>query len=57
MPLFTIAQNNSTSDIDSIAGRLIKNLRSNTKEKILLQTDLETSVYPAGDYGDLSERF
>jgi len=39
MPLFTIAQNNSTSDIDSIAGRLIKNLRSNTKEKILLQTD------------------
>src|SRR5215471_17599570 len=46
-PLFTIAQDNGRSDIDSIAGRLIRNLRSNPKEKILLQTDRQ--VYGAGE--------
>src|SRR4051812_18149123 len=47
IPLFTIAQDKGTSDIDSIAERVIQNLRSNVKEKIFLQTD--RSVYGVGE--------
>ncbi|HXL57886.1 MAG TPA: hypothetical protein VN958_16605, partial [Chitinophagaceae bacterium] len=47
IPVFCFAQDKGLSDIDSIAGRLIKNLRSDFSEKILLQTNKQ--VYGAGE--------
>jgi len=47
IPGFCVAQDKGLLDIDSIAGRLIKNLRSDFREKILLQTNKQ--VYGAGE--------
>ncbi|HXL58673.1 MAG TPA: hypothetical protein VN958_20565, partial [Chitinophagaceae bacterium] len=47
IPVFCFSQDNSVTDIDSIAGQLVKNLRSIVKEKVLLQTNKQ--VYGIGE--------
>src|SRR5215471_11867856 len=47
IPVFCLAQDNSVSDIDAIAGKLVKNLRDNAKEKILLQANKH--IYGTGE--------
>jgi hypothetical protein len=47
IPVCCFAQDKAVSDIDSVAGQLIKNMRSNVKEKILLQTNKQ--VYGIGE--------